>query len=53
MEKEVAFLNERLNDLACDLSRYSEAFNLLMNHFDKLPDETQKVLDKQLKELSL
>ena len=53
MDKETALLESKIDELGSEASRYSYAFDLLMNHFDKLPDSIQKKLDKQLKELGL
>ena len=53
MDKEKAFLESRINILEDSSARYSYAFEILMEHFDKLPDDIQKTIDKQLKEIDL
>ena len=53
MDKENALLEQKISELSSEASRYSYAFDLLMNHFDKLPNLIQKKLKKQLKELGL
>ena len=53
MDKEKALLEQKIGELSSEASRYSYAFDLLMDYFDKLPDSIQKKLDKQLKELGL
>ena len=53
MDKEKALLENKISELSSEASRFSYAFDLLMNYFDMLPIEIQKKLDKKLKELGL
>lgn len=34
-------------------SRYKEAYDILMEYWDSLPDDEKPIIDKQLKELGL
>jgi len=36
-----------------ELKAYVVAYNILMDHFDELPEETRIVVDKKLSELGL
>lgn len=46
-------IQELINELEKDKSRYEKAFNILMDYFDSISDEEKPKVSKQLKKLGL
>lgn len=53
MDKELALMEQRINILSDTAHRYTYAFDILMEHFELLPNDVQKEIDKKLKEIDL
>jgi len=53
MDKELALMEQQINNLSDTAHRYTYAYDILMEHFELLPVDIQKKIDKKLKEIDL
>ena len=52
-DKELLLMEQQIAEISDTAHKYYFAYNLLAEHFDKLPDDIQRELDVKLKEIDL
>ena len=52
-DKELLLMEQQIAEISDTAHKYYWAYNLLAEHFDKLPDDIQRELDVKLKEMDL
>lgn len=53
MDKETAHLEQQISELTDVLIRYQTAYEILMEHFDELPNDIAKSVSKKLDKIQL
>ena len=53
MDKDTALLEQQISKLTDDVIRYQYAYDILMEHFDDLPDEVKSDMHVKLAKVNL